>query len=608
MTFSTAGGRLLRAGQPFLALGVNHLPSRAGCRMWSEWDPDALRADFAAMAGAGLNTVRLFLFWRDLEPEPGGPDEERLRRVRHAVELAGEHGLACVLSLLTIWMNGQRLDVPWRRGRSLWRDPEMLEGEERYARAVARTVRDLDNVLALDLGDEVANVDPRDSASLSPAEVRAWYRRLAGAIRDEAPHLLVMQANDTSGVLGASPFGPDNGEPLDLAAVHGFPAWAPGHVESTVSFKATNLVPFLVRYAGAFGVPLVDELGSYGADDAVSAAYLGAAGASAIAGGASGLIVWCWQDIAAADDPYRERPGERSVGLTRLDGSHKPQLEAYRRLAAAGDLARFERDRAPVALYLPERVRAAGDSYLDAGAGTTAVLYAHLLLTRAHLPFDVVHGDLDGYALAVCPSVRHLTLCDRERLAAHAERGGTVYLSLGSHLHGFPGPQLAGVEVVDFSLLTEPTSWFTWDGECWPLDWEAGGARPATLRAIDAEVLAAYRDGSPAVTAHRAGRGQVVLCGAPLEAQLDRPGRLEALPWERLYRRIAALAGVTPPISCACPSVEVVAGRVDGCRAAVAINHGSAAVGADLAWSDRGRARSLGLVLEGKGWQVVPLT
>jgi hypothetical protein len=99
-----------------------------------------------------------------------------------------------------------------------------------------------------------------------------------------------------------------------------------------------------------------------------------------------------------------------------------------------------------------------------------------------------------------------------------------------------------------------------------------------------------------------------VLCAAPLEQQLDRPGRLEALPWESLYRRIAALAGVAPPVDCACPAVEVVTGRIDGCRVAVVINHGSAAVRAGLAWRDGGRARSLGHALEGKGWQMLALT
>jgi hypothetical protein len=608
VSFAVRGGRLLRDGRPFTVLGVNYHPSRAGCRIWADWDPAAIREDFAAIASSGLNAVRLFLFWRDFQPRADEVDETAIERLREVVTLAAEHGLACLLSLFTIWMNGQRLDPAWRRGRSLWRNPAMMEIEERYARRVARALGDLDNVLGIDLGDEIAHVDPAESASLTPDEVRAWYQRTADVVREEASHLLVTQANDPPGVLGSSPFGPDTGAALDLACVHGFPLWAPGSIESTLSYKGTALVPFLTRYAAAFGVPLVDELGCYGVDEATATAYLGATAASALANGAAGVVVWCWRDIASVEEPYRERPGEREVGLVRLDGSGKPRLEEYRRVVrAAGELASLEREPARVAIYLPERLREGGHTYLDTGSGVggVATFFAYLLLKRAHLEADLVTGGLERYALVVCPSVRHLTLPDVDRLESYVSGGGAVYLSLADHLHGFPGADLAGVERVDFSLVADGLASFTWDGEEWPVDWEAAGARPFTVRAAGAEVLASFAGGGPAVTSHRHGRGRFVLCAAPLEGQLDRPGRLEALPWERLYLRIADLAGVTPAVDCADPAVEVVLGRRDGVPRAVVVNHGPGPVRAGLRWRGSDGPVSVGVSLAAKGWAIV---
>ncbi|MFC9434475.1 beta-galactosidase trimerization domain-containing protein [Nocardia sp. NPDC057030] len=601
MSFEVRDGRLYRAGLPFLALGVDYHPSEAGCRIWTDWDPGAIAKDFARIAEAGLNTVRFFVFWRDFEPEPGHVEQEMLDRLHRVVTEAAMAGLACVISVFTIWMNGQRLELPWRRGRSLWRDGEMLAREEGFARLVARAVRHCDNVLAFDLGDEIGCVDPVEAASLTAAEVTAWHARLAAVLRAEAPNALVLQANDASGVLGPSPFGADTSTALDVIGVHGFPVWSPGSIESTLSYKATNLTPFLVRFAAAYGVPLVDELGSYGVDDLTAAAYLRASAASAIANGAAGLFVWCWQDIASTAEPYQDRPAERFVGLHRLDGTAKPVMREYHRtVGAATDLV-VTRPRPAIAVYLPQRVRAAGGSYLDNGVATVATFYSYLLLKRAHLEFDIVATDLAGYELVICPSVGHVTLPDLERLRAVVDRGGTVYSSLGDHLHGFPGESLVGAEITDYSSPTEGTAALRWDADEWALDWTATPARTTTLRPTTARVLGRYLDGSPALLDHRVGAGRFLFTNAPFERQLDRPGRLTSAPWEHFYRRIAGLAGIAPAVECADPDVEILP-DVDG--RVIVVNHGAAPSDTRLRWRADGTMRTVRLEVAAKDWAV----
>ncbi|MEV4315565.1 beta-galactosidase trimerization domain-containing protein [Actinocrispum sp. NPDC049592] len=537
-------------------IGVVYHPSAAGCRIWRDWDPEVIDADLRRIAEAGLNLVRVFVFWRDVEQAEGVHDETVLGRVREFVRLAGTHGLECVLSVCTIWMNGQRLDLPWRRGRSLWRDPDMLDRGEQYVRAVAGALTGLSNVYAIDLGDEIANVDPAEAAALRAEDVIAWQSRLARAIREILPSAKVSQANDVSGVLGTSVFGPDASEGLDLLCVHGWPLWSPGNIESNASYKASQLPGFLVRYARAYGPVLLDEIGSYGVSEQVATGYLRAGVAAAIGAGAEGVIAWCWQDISSETEPYQLRPGERRVGLTALDGTPKPRLAAMRDALALED---FRPDPADTGLYVPELARQPSTSYIDGEATNVAAFYAHLLLQRAHIPYEVCTArSARDYRLVIVPSVARLTLADRELLTGLAERGATVYLSVADHVHGWPDEDVAGARPADFSLLTGGVAELIWDDETWPVPLDGLGRRRIVVEPVKADVIATFADGTPACTLNQVGTGQVIVCAVPFELLLDRPGRLAETAWHGFYRRIAGLAGLRPPELA--PEVEMITG------------------------------------------------
>lgn len=597
----TADGRLHRGGDPFVALGVDYHPSAAGCRWWADWDEVTLRADFGRMADAGLNSVRFFLFWRDFMPTEHTVDSEVLARLDTAVRAAAEAGLSCVLSLLTIWMNGQRLDLPWRRERSVWRDMDLLAAEETYARAVAKTVHAHGNVLAYDLGDELWHINRAEALSLSREEVAGWYRRLADAIRAEAPGALVLQANDPSAVFGGGPYGCDNQRQLDLIALHGFPPWAPGGIESTLSYKATNLPSFLAAVGSAYGPTLIDELGSYGVNADTAASFLSAAAASVLANGAGGVFVWCWQDIASTAEPYRERPAERYVGLHTLKGTPKPTMAAYRLVLDHAASLTAARAPASVALLLPHRLRGEGSSYLDGSGSAVAAFHSYLLLKRAHLDADVVTAaglDHERHNLVMCPAADRLTLDDLDALQAHAERGATVYISLGDHLHGLPGADLVGAEIVDFRLGDDGKGALCWGDTRWPIRWDPAAMKPTTMAVTTGRVLASYPDGSPALVEQAVGRGHVLFTNTPLECQFGAPGLLASSGWHTFYALIAEAADVRPTVGCEEPDLEIVSGRDGGL---VVVNHGEHPVSTQLSTAYTRHTVSLGA----KEWAVL---
>ncbi|MFI1170242.1 beta-galactosidase trimerization domain-containing protein [Streptomyces melanogenes] len=571
-----SGGALYRDGRPFVSVGVNYHPSPTGCDYWREWDGARIDDDFRRMAAAGLNTVRFFVFWADFEPKEGVYDPEMTNRLRELARSAHRHGLTCLPSLLTIWMNGQRFDPPWREGRDLWRDADLRERQRAFVHHIATELRDAPNILAYDLGDEVIHVDSTSSAALGADEVRAWWGMLAGAIRAADPQALVLQANEASAVLGGHAFRPEHAEPLDLVGLHGFPVWTPFHIESVAARKATAFLPYLVRRGRAHRPVYVDEMGSYGCDESTAARYLRAASHSAFAAGAVGTAVWCWQDFTTDRKPYALRPNERRVGLLDADGREKPALAEYRTFArrVTGELAGFRPLPAPVGVFIPEPEPQDEAGYLTpSGSDAPAAFYAHLLLQQAHLPYEFTgrDADLERHTLLICPSARQLSLPDRHRLARYVTSGGVLLYSTGSLLDAAGDEDLFGIRVRDFTRADDTHAEFTWAGVRFPLRWD-----PGPIPVIDtagAETLAAFPDGSPALTRHRLGQGSAYYLNAPLEAQLNAPYRLQEAAWHRLYEAVAQEAGVHVPLTADDPSVEVtVLGRGDE-RCAVVINH-----------------------------------
>ena len=226
MAVAVRDGRLARGGEPWFPVGVNYHPGSVGVAWLRSWRPAEVAADLAAMAGAGLDCVRAFAYWADIEPSEGRHDPVVIDRLRTFGALAAAEGLGVVLSVPTVWMNGHRFLPPWFGDRDPWRDPVALARAEAAVGAVAGALAGSGADVLYDLGDEVMHVDPR-SRDLDRDEVVAWQSRLADAARDAHPGAVVLQANEASAVFARHAFGPDNAAGLDLCGLHGFPLWAP---------------------------------------------------------------------------------------------------------------------------------------------------------------------------------------------------------------------------------------------------------------------------------------------------------------------------------------------------------------------------------------------
>ncbi|MGE7217417.1 beta-galactosidase trimerization domain-containing protein [Priestia koreensis] len=558
--------------------GFNYHPSMAGCHYWVDWNEEEIREDFQIMSEKGFNIVRFFIFWKDFEPSAGSYNQTSFLRLKRLVELAQEYSLECIPSILTIWMNGQLFDLPWREGRSIWRNVFMSERASKFVEKVACELREYNNIFAYDLGDESVYIDLEEVEKLSLSEAVNWVQTMTSSIRKWDKKRKIMLANDQFSVIGNHNLDPQNlVSELDYIAVHGFPLWSPFYIESNNSEKASNYVPFLTALAKLYGPVLIDEFGLYGASEENRAAYITTSGISSYLRGANTIIGWCWKDFENRSKPYNVRPGERMVGFFTAENIEKPSGTALRECSnTAKELSSGTVSPPQVGVFVSELYKLNNTNDLKFTKGNGASLfYSYMLLSRLHIPFEFTTEALENYKAIIVPSIQHLSELDIKVLKSYVEQGGSILYTPGSYLHGFGGEELFGIELEDFTLQASLQDNFVLGEEKYQINWEdAGFTQIPVVKATSAVTLAAYKKiNSPALTVKELGKGKAYYLNAPIELALNQAYSLETENYRMLYKEVLLRSGVQFKMNFPHPEVEITMLNFGSYHECILVNH-----------------------------------
>jgi endo-1,4-beta-mannosidase len=334
---------------------------------WSEFDRAEVAADFARIAGSGLDSVRVFLTWEDFQPAPNQVDRVMLERLVTVADLAGELGLALIPTLFMGHMSGVNWIPAWALGgsdrddrfrvvsggrvveaglRNWYADPAVADAQALLATEAAAALACHEAVWAWDLGNENSNcvIPP------SRAFARSWLARLTSAIRVADDTALVTVGLHMEDLEEDRQLGPrDASAVCDFLSMHGYPIyarWADGPTDE-------QLLPFLARVTrwlaerrevlfSEFGLPTYRRGDAAGErarrrspmlliEEDAAAAYTARALESLRCAGCLGAMLWCYSDYDPAlweSPPLDLAPHERSFGLWRADGSPKPSVAA----------------------------------------------------------------------------------------------------------------------------------------------------------------------------------------------------------------------------------------------------------------------------------------
>ena len=325
----------------------------------AQYDAAVVRRDFARIAATGMDTVRVFLRWEDMQPAATTIDTANLAAVVDTADAAQQAGLELIVTLFTGHMSGVNWIPAWATGgasgderfrvvsggavqparrvlRNWYADAEIADAQLRLADRIASALAGHSAVWAWDLGNENSNCTiPPDRAAADQ-----WLERVSTVLRARDPRVLVTVGTHMEDLENDRMIGPSEAARwCDFVCMHGYPIYADWSMGPTDD----QLVPFLAEVTGwlahdtpvlfaEFGHPTAPSNDTPSGDQVsehAAATYTGQTLDNLRGCGAIGALTWCYSDYHA--ELYDRPPldlavHERTFGLWRADETPKPAV------------------------------------------------------------------------------------------------------------------------------------------------------------------------------------------------------------------------------------------------------------------------------------------
>ncbi|MBQ9097872.1 MAG: hypothetical protein IJY50_00385 [Clostridia bacterium] len=529
--------------QGTLITGINYWASDNAIRMWEDFHPDVIEADFQKLAAAGVTVLRVFPLWSVFQPltaaysnnglheyqfgerplpdtEAGraGVSEEACQRFSVFCDLAEKHGLQLLVGLITGHMSFRYFAPAPFQHRNPITDPTLIKWELRFVKYFVKRFKDKPAIAAWDLGNELEGFASRPDSDVPDAGY-VWMSAITNAVKSvDTAHPVVSGYGSNTMVDGLFPHA-EVGEVVDINTVH------PYNVFQSKEDPLPTMRPILDGVFrcklsnGMAGVPtFIQEVGSIGyltCSERTEADFYRALLYAAWSHDCGGVMWWCAFDQGMQEyAPYDWNNIGSDYGFFRADGSAKPIVAenlAFHRFVKSLPFDRLPPQITNAVCIVSRTKKNESRNMLRA---------TYCLAKQANLDLEFIYFDqpLPESDLYLIPGVDHNHGISRHRLMAVLERvkaGATLYISLGQGLFRM-APMLTGChfasrekgvsETVSLGdTLLRITGDYKYNVE------DAGGA----------EVLATGQDGRPVYVRHAYGKGSIYFATVSPEKSLN---------------------------------------------------------------------------------------
>lgn len=176
-----------------LRFGANYTPRSQWMHSWMSLDLDEVRRDFEALAGLGLDHVRIFPLWTQLQPNRTLIRSDAIDDVRAVVEMAGEFGLDASVDVIQGHLSSFDFIPSWLftwHDKNMFTHPDALSGQAELVTRLGANLSEAGNFLGFTLGNETNQFSAETHPSPWPvteAEAAHWITTLLDAARAAAP-------------------------------------------------------------------------------------------------------------------------------------------------------------------------------------------------------------------------------------------------------------------------------------------------------------------------------------------------------------------------------------------------------------------------------------
>ena len=489
----------------FPVTGTTYMASDKHRRFLFEPNPLVWDNDFRAMKEAGVNMVRTGIWtgWKKYMSEPGKVDEGTLRAFDAFLLTAHKYNIPVIFTFFAF------LPETWG-GENAYLDPRAVHAQQQFISAFTSRCRNVDDVI-WDFINEPSFCSPKylwncrpnydaheqaawkqwlkeryptisgeeqtnplqlvwrttaddtldlpklqdfesvhlidDRVPLKTLDYRLfaqdmfirWIRQMTTAIRSNGNKKQLITVGQDEAGLGDSPNIQFFSNEIDFTSLHNW--WNNDDLvwDSVLAKTSGNLS--LMEETGVMFYEKSDGGSSWRSEEDVSRLLERKLAISFAVGGA-GFIEWIWNT-----NPYMNSTNEVGIGFHRVDGSAKPELEPFLRIAKfMSQNSQYLKHRLPepVAMVIPHSQMFAPRSFAhEATRRCVRAMYYHCGVGLQAVS-EYTIDDLALPELIIVPSPRVLTEKCWNKLLDHAKRGATVAISgpIDLNDHWLPSPKL----------------------------------------------------------------------------------------------------------------------------------------------------------------------
>jgi len=560
----------IKNGQKFILVGINYMPSEAFYRLWEDWNPNQIKKDFKKMKELNLEAIRVPLFWASVEPEEGVISPKFLKRFDEFLKIAKKYEIY-VMPFLFVGVCVDIWDVPWRRGRDIYKDPEMLKLERKHAETLASRYGDNPAIVAWDISDEPYYYGGNTNADTATS----WVSLIYEAIKSKDKRHPVTLGFDNCHIIQNTGFQVERLIPVqDFLSLCAYPIYSLKTPESHTSMRSTYFTSFFIKFS-QLGKPVLLSEGpgttTVWASNQRAADYYRVVMYSTFINGSIGVMPWILYDYDPKHHkafPLDDKPFETSFGILQSDGKEKlpaKELRKFSKFIKKIDLERFRFRKAEAALLIP------GDYYKHVEIVWPRLFEAFILAKEAHMEVNFIREgqDLSNYKIVIVPSSLTLRTSSWYAFKDYVSHGGCLYFSYGGAWIGSPNPlgpffnEIFGISLQDriAPMPSEELTFTDWMN----LNWlkliypDTTKTSCIELKTDSGRAVGFDSRGNLAVVVNRKkNKGSAILVAHSIEQYLSNvPDIYLKDKTYMLYDAVRTMAGLAEPCTCDNPFIEV---------------------------------------------------